>query len=46
MKINKHVIFLTVVALLVLFSAYLFYYADCSVVKQYWYLAHAPGRCL
>jgi len=28
------------------FLAYLFYFADCDVVKKYYYLTQTPGRCL
>lgn len=28
-----------------LFSFYLFYFADCSTVRDYWYLTQTPARC-
>lgn len=38
-----------VVALLLpiaLFVNYLFLFASCEVVKNFWYLTYVPGRCL
>tara|TARA_R100001086_G_C11848145_1_gene260655 strand:+ start:1138 stop:1434 length:297 start_codon:yes stop_codon:yes gene_type:complete len=37
---------LTAIAVVIgAFSFYLFYFSDCSEVKQYWYLTHTPARC-
>jgi hypothetical protein len=38
--------FIGIVIILMYFAAYLFYFADCRVVKHYYYLVHTPGRCL
>jgi hypothetical protein len=27
-------------------QCWLFYFADCATVKDYWMLTHVPGRCL
>ncbi len=31
---------------LIVFTSYLFYFANCATLKQYWYLVHTPGRCI
>lgn len=33
-------------AALALFGLYLFFFADCDLVKQFWLLTQVPGRCL
>jgi len=30
----------------IIFSGYMFYFADCQTVKEYWYLVETPGRCI
>lgn len=27
-------------------QGYLFYFASCETVKDYWMLTHVPGRCI
>lgn len=28
------------------FTGYLFYFADCAMVKTYWFVVQTPARCL
>ncbi len=45
---NKFLYILALIALppLLAFQMWLFYFAPCSTVKDFWVLTHVPGRCL
>lgn len=45
----KYVLRVLLVALFLsfwVFSSWVFLLAPCSVVKDYWWVSHVPGRCL
>lgn len=42
----KLILFYLVLFGLTLAGGYLFYFAECEVVTEFWWLTHVPGRCL
>lgn len=41
-----YLVFIALVFIVSAFSFYLFYFADCGLVKSWWILTQVPGRCL
>lgn len=47
-KGNKiyHATIIAITLLLLLFTGYLFYFADCATIKTYWLVVQTPARCI
>lgn len=41
-----YIVLIIIILALWMFSSWLFLFAPCSVVKEFWYLSHTPGRCI